>query len=124
MSTLSFPSLPTGATPISQPTHRLRSDTSPRRGEPAVVVTTLPNRMILVETEGGDRVAVHAAGAVRVTVVRLMAGDGVTIERSPFDRSKGRIVALDRVFPEHQCKAPNRRVADETRITPFRTSGE
>jgi len=68
---------------------------NPRRGELARVVETLPNEMLLVETENGDRVAVHASGKMRVRIVRVLAGDRVRIERSPFDATKGRIVAID-----------------------------
>jgi translation initiation factor IF-1 len=64
-------------------------------GEPAQVLEMLPNEMLLVETEDGDRVAVHASGKMRIRIVRVLPGDHVRIERSPFDATKGRIVAVD-----------------------------
>ena len=51
--------------------------------------------MLLVETAKGDRVAVHAAGKMRVRIVRVLPGDRVRIQRSPFDATKGRIVAAE-----------------------------
>ncbi len=77
------------------------------RGEPAVVVECLPNRMLSVETRDGQRLAVHASGAMRVAVVRLVVGDAVRIERSPFDGGKGRIVGIDRGYPARVRTAPN-----------------
>jgi translation initiation factor IF-1 len=77
------------------------------RSEPAVVVDTLPNKMLLVETRDGARAAVHAAGAMRMAIIRLVPGDVVRIERSPFDSSKGRIVGVDGGHPARVRRAPN-----------------
>ncbi len=60
-----------------------------------MVLATLPNEMVLVETENGDRVAVHASGKMRVRIIRVLPGDRIRIERSPFDATKGRIVATE-----------------------------
>lgn len=68
------------------------------RSKPTVLATVkrvLPNEMFLVETTCGDEVSVHASGKSRVAVVRLVPGDEVQIERSPFDPTKGRIVQGD-----------------------------
>jgi translation initiation factor IF-1 len=77
------------------------------RSEPAVVVETLPNKMLLVETRDGSRLAVHASGAMRIAIVRLMAGDAVRIEKSPFDATKGRITGIGTGHPGRVRSAPN-----------------
>ncbi|MGE0142900.1 MAG: translation initiation factor IF-1 [Planctomycetota bacterium] len=76
-------------------------------GETAVVVGVLPNKMVLVETASGDRVVAHAAKDLRMSLVRLLVGDGVRIERSPLDNTKARILSMDRAFPQSQRRAPN-----------------
>lgn len=65
----------------------------PDRFVDAVVVRTLPNAMVLVEFDGGRQAAVHASGSMRVELIRVVPGDRVKVELSPFDGSKGRIVA-------------------------------
>ncbi len=59
---------------------------------PAVVRQALPNARFLCEAEDGLVVTCHVAGEMRMKVVRILPGDGVRIERSPLDPSKGRIV--------------------------------
>lgn len=76
-------------------------------GETAVVVAVLPNKMVMVETASGDRVAAHAAKNLRMSLVRLLVGDGVRIERSPLDASKARILSMERAHPQTQRRAPN-----------------
>ena len=87
------------------------------RSETARVLETLPNKMLLVETEAGDQVAVHASGAMRVAVIRLVPGDRVRIERSPFDGTKGRIVGMTRQVGAEPRQHANR-ATNETRIEP------
>ncbi len=60
----------------------------------ATVLKVLPNAMFLLELEGGEQVQAHAAGKVRVLCTRLVAGDRVCVQRSPFDASKARITDL------------------------------
>ncbi|MBK8976467.1 MAG: translation initiation factor IF-1 [Planctomycetes bacterium] len=60
--------------------------------EPGRVLRLLPNRLVFVELDTGENVTAHVSGPMRVGVVRLLAGDRVLVERSPFDASKGRIV--------------------------------
>ena len=90
---------------------RIEASPSPRSAsrasEPAVVIDRLPNRMLLVELRDGARIAVHASGAMRIAVIRLVAGDAVRVERSPYDAGKGRIVGLDPDFPSRHRAAPN-----------------
>jgi len=57
-----------------------------------VVRETLPNARFRVVLEDGNEVTCHVAGDARMKVVRLLPGDGVVIEASPIDPSKGRIV--------------------------------
>jgi translation initiation factor IF-1 len=58
----------------------------------AVVLETLPNARFRCRTTQGSEVTCHVAGGMRLKVVRLLPGDGVLIEPSPRDPSKGRIV--------------------------------
>ena len=55
------------------------------------VVEARPNAMFAVELENGHRVLAHIAGEIRVTLGRLLPGDRVKLELSPYDRSRGRI---------------------------------
>jgi translation initiation factor IF-1 len=68
---------------------------SDRRNGYAVVgtiVEPLPNAMFAVELENGGRVLAHLAERLRVPLVRLLPGDRVRVELSPYDLSRGRIV--------------------------------
>ncbi len=64
--------------------------------EPIRVVATvkeaLPNAMFRVELENGHEVLAHVSGKMRMHFIRILPGDKVTIEMSPYDLSKGRIV--------------------------------
>lgn len=56
------------------------------------IVETLPNASFLVELEGGHRVLAHISGKMRMHYIRILPGDKVTVEVSPYDLSRGRIV--------------------------------
>jgi len=56
------------------------------------VLETLPNAMFKVELAGGHVIIAHVSGKMRMHFIRILAGDTVTIEMSPYDLSKGRIV--------------------------------
>ena len=56
------------------------------------VVEKLPNAMFLVELENGHRVLSHISGKLRMNFIKILPGDRVTIEMSPYDLTKGRIV--------------------------------
>jgi len=56
------------------------------------VVELLPNTMFRVELEGGQRVLAHISGKMRLNFIRILPGDMVTVEISPYDLAKGRIV--------------------------------
>ena len=56
------------------------------------VVETLPNTMFRVELENGHIVTAHISGRMRKHYIRIMTGDKVTVEMTPYDQEKGRIV--------------------------------
>ena len=57
-----------------------------------IVKETLPNAMFNVEIEGGHIVLGHVSGKMRMHYIRILPGDRVTIELSPYDLTRGRIV--------------------------------
>ena len=56
-----------------------------------VVVDTLPNTMFRVELENGHTVNAHISGKMRKNYIRILTGDEVKVEITPYDLSKGRI---------------------------------
>jgi len=56
------------------------------------VVELLPNTMFRVEIQGGRRVLAHISGRMRLHFIRILPGDKVMLEISPYDLSKGRII--------------------------------
>ena len=61
-----------------------------------VVVEKLPNAMFKVELENGHIVLAHISGKLRMNIIKILPGDKVTLEMSPYDLSKGRIVWRDK----------------------------
>ena len=61
-----------------------------------VVVEKLPNAMFKVELENGHIVLAHISGKLRMNFIKIIPGDKVTLEMSPYDLSKGRIVWRDK----------------------------
>lgn len=57
-----------------------------------VVKELLPNTMFRVELTNGHMVIAHISGKMRLNFIRILPGDMVTLEMSPYDLSKGRIV--------------------------------
>lgn len=57
-----------------------------------IVKETLPNAMFRVEIEGGHTILGHVSGKMRMNYIRILPGDKVALELSPYDLSKGRIV--------------------------------
>ena len=57
-----------------------------------VVKELLPNTMFLVELQTGHNVLAHISGKMRLNFIRILPGDSVTLEMSPYDLTKGRIV--------------------------------
>ena len=60
------------------------------------VVENLPNAMFRVELENGHIVLAHISGKLRMNYIKILPGDKVTIEMSPYDLSKGRIIWRDK----------------------------
>ena len=58
----------------------------------ATVVEVLPNAMFRVELENGHRVLAHVSGKMRMHFIRILLGDKVTVEMSPYDLNRGRII--------------------------------
>ena len=59
------------------------------------VIEKLPNTMFQVELENGHKVLAHISGKLRQNFIRILPGDKVTLELSPYDLSKGRIIWRD-----------------------------
>ncbi len=55
------------------------------------VIETLPNAMFRVELENGHRVLAHISGKMRMHFIKILPGDKVTVELSPYDLTRGRI---------------------------------
>lgn len=61
-----------------------------------VVKEALPNAMFQVELPNGHTILAHISGKLRMNFIRILPGDKVTIELSPYDLSKGRIIWRDK----------------------------
>ena len=61
-----------------------------------VVVEKLPNAMFQVELENGHRVLAHISGKLRMNFIKILPGDTVALELSPYYLSKGRIIWRDK----------------------------
>ncbi len=55
------------------------------------VLETLPNAMFRVELENGHKVLAHVSGKMRMHFIKILPGDKVTVELSPYDLTRGRI---------------------------------
>ncbi|MGI6189217.1 MAG: translation initiation factor IF-1 [Clostridiales bacterium] len=55
------------------------------------VVEALPNAMFQVELENGHKILAHISGKLRMNYIRILPGDKVTVELSPYDLTRGRI---------------------------------
>ena len=60
------------------------------------IVEVLPNAMFRVELENGHRVLAHVSGKMRMHFIRIVTGDKVKLELSPYDLTKGRIIYRER----------------------------
>ena len=60
------------------------------------VVEKLPNAMFQVELPNGHMILAHISGKLRMNFIRILPGDKVTLELSPYDLSKGRIIWRDK----------------------------
>ncbi len=60
------------------------------------VTEKLPNAMFQVKLENGHQVLAHISGKLRMHYIRILPGDKVTLELSPYDLTKGRIIWRDK----------------------------
>lgn len=60
------------------------------------VIEKLPNTMFRVKLENGQEILAHISGKLRMNYIRILPGDRVTIEMSPYDLTKGRIIWRDK----------------------------
>ncbi len=60
------------------------------------VVEALPNAMFKVELDNGHQVLAHISGKMRMNFIRILPGDKVTVELSPYDLTRGRITYRDK----------------------------
>jgi translation initiation factor IF-1 len=60
------------------------------------ILVTLPNAMFRVELANGHKVLAHVSGKMRMNFIRILPGDTVTLELSPYDLSRGRIVRREK----------------------------
>jgi len=56
------------------------------------ILEALPNAMFRVEVEGGHRVLAHISGKMRMHYIKILPGDKVRVELSPYDLTRGRII--------------------------------
>ena len=57
-----------------------------------VIEETLPNAMFRVKLDNGHEILAHISGKMRMHFIKILCGDKVTVELSPYDLSKGRII--------------------------------
>ena len=60
------------------------------------VLETLPNAMFRVELPNNHKVLAHVSGKMRMNFIRILPGDTVTLELSPYDLSRGRIIRREK----------------------------
>ena len=60
------------------------------------IVETLPNAMFRVKLDNGHLVLAHVSGKMRMYFIRIVPGDIVTVELSPYDLSRGRIIKREK----------------------------
>ncbi|MDR1000482.1 MAG: translation initiation factor IF-1 [Clostridiales bacterium] len=60
------------------------------------IIEKLPNAEFMVELENGHRIRAHISGKLRMNFIRIIPGDKVKVEMSPYDLTKGRIVWRDK----------------------------
>ena len=58
----------------------------------AKVTEALPNAVFRVELENGHKILAHVSGKIRMHFIRILPGDTITVEMSPYDLNRGRIV--------------------------------
>ncbi|MFH1715057.1 MAG: translation initiation factor IF-1 [Elusimicrobiota bacterium] len=61
-----------------------------------VILEALPNAMFRVEIEGGHKILAHISGKMRMHYIKILPGDTVKVELSPYDLTRGRIIYRER----------------------------
>lgn len=61
-----------------------------------IVLDSLPNTMFRVKLENGHMITAHISGKIRKNYIRILTGDKVTVELTPYDLNKGRIIFRSR----------------------------
>lgn len=79
----------------------------PGRRVRAEVIASLPNAMFRLRRDDGTELMAHAAGPLRMQFTRLLPGDLVDIEESPFDRGKARIAGLHQTGAARPAESTN-----------------
>ena len=72
---------------------KIKNDAREIRGK---VLDCLPNAMFSVQLESGQKVLAHIAGKLRLNRIKIMTEDNVTVELSPYDLTRGRIIWRNR----------------------------
>ena len=62
----------------------------------AEVLEALPNAMFKAKLENGHQILAHVSGKMRMNFIRILPGDTVTLELSPYDLSRGRIIRREK----------------------------
>ena len=81
--------------PKPEPKEKKKDDGNPKEDAievMATVIEPLPNAMFRVELENKHQVLAHISGKMRKNFIRILAGDKVQVELSPYDLTRGRIV--------------------------------
>jgi translation initiation factor IF-1 len=68
------------------------------------IVELLPNTMFRVELANGHRILAHISGKMRLNFIRILPGDKVMVEMSPYDLTKGRITYRHKDTPQPQFR--------------------
>ncbi len=73
-----------------------------------VVIESLPNTMFRVRLENGHIITAHISGKMRKNYIRILTGDNVTVEMTPYDLTKGRIIFrnIDKKKPDSDTSTP------------------
>lgn len=83
-----------------------------------VVIDVLPNTLFRVELENGHIVIAHISGKMRKNYIRILKGDYVTVELTPYDLSKGRITFRHKGKPKPKPKEEPKEPEKEPEETP------
>src|ERR1700679_1348465 len=87
------------------------------------VTETLPNTTFRVKLKNGHIVTAHISGKMRKNYIRILTGDAVTVEMTPYDLTKGRIIYRGRSarpYPEASSPQPSLRAANGPLRSDFR----